>query len=633
MRNPAKQTQARKRDTLNIVKKFRAAATIALIGVVAAGCHKPRDRATSQAATSGGLAVTITNKTVSGQHPNLVQNGGEYTFLITVTRNGATLSPSDYTAAWSSDNNLLDVVKNSDNSCKVRAKSINSSTPVPVTVVVTSGGNVATDQAHVTIGNSGNNNGNFAILLDQTQRTVQINTSSIITVSVNQNGQTTQLQSNQYNLELRDNPNNIGGVSVVNNSQWQFLASSNIGTADLFVNVFNFNGQSGQATFSDAITTSTTGGGGGSSSGVLGPTITSITVNTPANTATPGQPLPLTMSATKDGNSTADPTDVNWWMTTAQLMNEMASVDANGRVYFRLAGASVQVMAWGKGNQQSFDGEERWAKATRSASVTVASNNTTPNGLILVRVPAHLMVGMRWEAKMWNCNAGTFVFPGGGGASISTSDANVLAVQTSGTKWFLEPKKPGFVTLNLSGGGLTGSFTVRVLPYFPQVQEHNGEWVIDTHANFGPPHENPSNSAERVVPCVVNIDRISLRGGFPSNGDLYEMLFTGGAAGLNGTTPPVLSLQHVDPLTNTRYAVMYFRYLTDSGTENVSNWQYAEGTAPVQDADFNNSSKWRWPQFKAYSRWWGGSGNDNFKVSFTRANPNTNPLDFRVIQN
>lgn len=627
---PGQQTHARKREPLNSLKKFAAAATaIALTGLVVAGCNKSRDNVVASVTSTGGLSVQITNKTVNGATVNLTQNGGTYTFTVQVTRNGTTLNTSGYTATWTADPNLLELTKNSDNSVLVKAKSINTANPTPVRVAIAADGDVAFDEAFVTIGQGGGGGGtgNLNIQLDANQRTVQINQTSIITVSAN--GQ--QLQSNQYNLELRDNPNNIGAVQVLNNSSWQFLANSNVGTADLFVNVFNFNGQSGSQTFVDAITVNTTGGGS-SSSGVPGPTITAITINNPPGQATPGQPLALSMTATKDGNSTDVERDVNWWMDKAQLMNEVASVDADGRVFFRLAGTSVQITAWGKGQQQTFDSEERWAKAFRSNTVTVSSNNSTPNGVILVRMLAHMMPGMRWEYKVWNCNSGAFVFPGSGN-TVTSSDPDVLAVNTSGTKWFAEPKKPGVATLNVSAGGFNSSFAVRVLPYLPQVQEYNGEWVIDTHCNFGPPHENPNNSAERIVPCVVSIDRINLRNGFPNNGDLYEMLFNGGSQGLNGTTPPVLSLQHVDSTqNNARYAVFYFRYLTDSGSENVSNFQYAEGTAPVQDADFGNSSKWRWPDFKVYSRWYGGSGNDNFKVTFTRVNPNSNPLDFRVTQ-
>lgn len=626
---------------MRMARYNRVVMAIALVcasGLVAAGCKGGSDKDiflnggnNGSTATNGALSASIPNALVNGANPNIAQNNGEYTFTLTASENNNSLNLTDAanSVSWSTDNSLLELTVNADKSAKVRSKGTVSSNPVRVAAVVARNGLSVTVTAFVTIGSTGSGGGNTGNLNIEvvvnnnvvTNLTVSLNSTSSI-MQVRANG--TTLNSGQFNVRSRV-PGTTNDSALTNqplfsnNTDFTVQAFGNSGQADLFVDVHNFNGQTGSRTLSNFFTIGS-GGGGGSGTGtsqVAGPTFTGGAITNGNMTVGVGVSNQLNITATRDGVNVDDENLVNFfYQQIADCLNGNGAVDADGKVMMAKPNVTIQVGFWGKGNRHaSSDAQEGAADAFMSPTVTITSNDTVTNAIVILTLPS-VMAGMDFPVVVWNTKTKAKMGPGSGLNQPVTSDTSVATIEQRGNEYWCRAKKAGFFTITVpTFDGMTAQpFKVRVTTAFPQAQPDGSNFIIDTHENFGLGFPNPNNGNETWLPKCVNVSRLDLiMNGSNMVGSIYNLLFVTGQS-LDGTTPASAIEIFDDPDTGQRWAT--FREVVNgiSGSFNYTSHQYAQLVrTPIQSGDLQSTSQSRFPKDKQWSRF-RGVNQDNFCV-------------------
>lgn len=474
------------------------------IGLVANGCGK------GGSSGGGGPTGPLLAEFVVVSQPVQVLQGQTTNLQLKVTYNGQVLSSNQYSVSASIDNpNVGSVSADTNKNVNLQAQNLlGVTTAVRANVGYNNESTSTAVQVQVV-----NQITNSNIEVTGVPKTVQTNsTGHTIEVRLNQGGVLSNpLQTGtQYSVELLNNNSNIGLVQVLNSTQYEFRANSNVGNTDLRIRVTNVNGFTGQRDIAIAFTVNTTGGGGGGggSNEVQGPVYTALNVSSPGGMANAGVPFQMSMNATRDGNTISDTKEVKWKVDNNSFDNGIANVDALGRLFFRNTGATAQVSIWAEGVQTS-NSPERWREMIESASQSVTSSTTLPTGLMLRYCPAYLTLGQRWAFEILDLDTGIDVSLT---ATITFTDVNGNTVQNLkvvsnnlGQNRMFEALRPGLVRVNFTTGAKSQTFHIRVGTSNPHVWTRNGKGVIDPMMFVCYPHVNPANTTERKLRYGFNL--------------------------------------------------------------------------------------------------------------------------------
>lgn len=592
-------------------------AFIVAVGLVANGCGKGG----SSGGSGGDPGVGLFAEFVVVSQPVQILQGQTTNLQLRVKYNGQVLSNNQYSVSASIDNpNVGSVSTDNNKNVNLQAQNLlGVTTNVRASVGYNNEATSAVVQVQVV-----NQISNSNIEVTGVPKTVQTNsTGHTIEVRLNQGGVLSNpLQTGtQYTVELLNNNSNIGLVQVLNSTQYEFRANSNLGNTDLRIRVTNVNGFTGQRDIAIAFTVNTTGGGGGGGSNeVQGPVYTALNVSSPGGMANAGVPFQMSMNATRDGNTISDTKEVKWKVDNNSFDNGIASVDALGRLFFRNTGATAQVSIWAEGVQTS-NSPERWREMIESASQSVTSSTTLPTGLMMRYCPAYLTLGQRWAFEILDLDTGidvsltaTITFTDVNGNTVT----NIQRVSNNlGQSKMFEALRPGLVRVNFTTGVKSQTFHIRVGTSNPQAWTRNGKGVIDPQMFVCYPYVDPANTTQRKLRYGFNLKyAFNASGGATTRGNpsvyFYNDL-------VNGGTPMDEIIAIVADEFGDNWVVFERTYTGDSGIFDTGGFLPLGNSANPINTALNNLEFFRDRQYSA-AQFISGS-DDVFQLNITRVAP------------
>lgn len=607
-----------------------ATACALISGLMAVGCSRSGGSSGNGSVTTTGLLLRMSINNLGaqpiGMAPNANQSYGLTVSLVDNLGNVTSLSNTAYTLSPSSSNpSVADASKDTQNTLIVTSRNLNGDATITATVGY-QGASVSQSFNVRVSGASGNNpnnpggptNPNFTIILAHS-KTMPMNVNEVddITVSVTQTGVsgTTQLLSNQFNLFLDNNPNNIGVVQVKDSNRWEFRGNNNSGNADIRVQVTNFNGNTFSQTFPTAIQVTVNGGGGtGNNAGTIYNNLVLSASGSPAT----GVPFAIGVQADKGAGLSSVSMDNE--RIYARIKNPAdveagrAVIDANGNLTMLNGGVTVDIEFDAMGPVQNLGSsylDERWNLTTVSNTLSLTASGNMPQTKLFFRylrgacAPGMMRLGILDPQTFGDVTAN--VQSAGG---LTFSDVNafeyVNGFDDTGTAVpMLKVKKFGRFWVQATFNGKTSDkFYVLVTPFGDRILKEGSRYVHDTHVSFARPFRNPLNSGQRMMKIFVNLTRCGA-GNIGTTSLFLEDVGNGTGKTMPTMTTPDSKSTDAD---GTIWGVYDFVYTLDSGSQDVADFNYlGSGPNPFDP----NSSANKWPQDTVFSRLWSGSISSN----------------------